>query len=101
MQLYMSSLRSNERKKSPISRAERERRVKNLIELGYIERAADVPDGAIPATTKIAAAEWYSLPTPVYADEVYRCRDCGKETLWTAHEKYRYYEIEKRNMYAR
>ena len=93
--------RSNERKRSPLSRAERERRIKTLIELGYIERASEVPEGAIPATTTVPTRSWYSLPTPFYADEVFRCRKCGKATVWTALEKFQYYERDKGNMYAK
>ena len=92
---------SNQRERHPLSRSERERRIENLIHLGYIASANDLPEGAIPADTKVPARSWYSLPTPYYAEEIYRCRDCGKETVWTALEQYRYYEVEKGNMYAK
>src|SRR5262245_57039012 len=85
----------------PLSEAETQRRISNLIELGYIERASDVPHGAIPADTAIPAKTYYSLPVPFYAEEVYCCRDCGKKVVWTAFEKYQYYEVEKGNMYAK
>jgi hypothetical protein len=85
----------------PLSDAETERRIKNLIALKYLERASDLPDGAIPADTTIPANGWYSLPVPFYDQEVYHCRDCGKKVVWTALEKYRYYELEKGNMYAK
>ena len=98
---HMSRPQSNERQQNPLSRSERERRIKNLIQLGYIASASDLPEGAIPAFTKVPARSWYSLPTPFYAEEIYRCRDCGKEAVWTAVEKYRYYEVEKGNMYAK
>jgi DNA-directed RNA polymerase subunit RPC12/RpoP len=87
--------------KCPLSRAERERRIKNLIELGYLLTASGVPEEAIPADTAVPAKSWYSLPMPFYSDEVYRCRDCGREVVWTALEKYDYYEVRKGNMYAR
>lgn len=85
----------------PFSKAEVERRIQNLIELGYIERASDVPAGAIPATTTVPAHAYYGLRVPFYAEETYRCRDCGKEVVWTALEKYQYYEVEQGNMHAR
>ncbi len=85
----------------PFSEAEKQRRIRNLIALKYIERVSDIPDDAIPADTSIPAGAYYSLPAPFYAEEVYSCRDCGKKVVWTALEKYQYYEIEKGNMYAR
>lgn len=72
-----------------------------MIALGYIERASDLPEGAIPADTTIPTKSYYSLPTPFYAEEVYRCRGCGKKTVWSALEKYQYYEAGKGNMYAK
>lgn len=97
----MSRKESQNRRDKPLTDAEKRRRVKNLIELGYIERASEIPDGAIPAMTKIPANSYYSLPMPFYAEEEYRCRDCGKKVVWPALEKFRYYELEKGNMYAR
>ena len=72
-----------------------------MIRLGYITNACEISEAAIPALTKIPATTWGCLPTPFYADETYSCRDCGKKTVWTALEKFQYYEIEKRNMYAK
>ena len=92
---------SNERERNPLSGSERERRIKNLIHLGYIASASELPEGAIPALTEVPANSWGSLPTPFYAEEIYRCRDCGKKTVWTALEKYRYYEVEKGNRFAK
>lgn len=97
----MSRKQSENPQNYPLSEAEKQRRVKNLIALGYIERASDLPDGAIPADTTIPAKAYYSLPVPFYAQEMYRCRECGQEVIWTALEKYRYYEVEKGNMYAK
>jgi hypothetical protein len=97
----MSRKRSVTPQTFPISEAERSRRIRNLIALGYLRRASDVPDGAIPVDTTIPANSHYSPPMPFYAQEVFRCRDCEKEVVWTALEKYQYYEIDKGNMYAR
>ena len=97
----MSRKRSDHPKDYPLSDAEKQRRIKNLIALGYIERASDVPDGAIPADTTIPASEYGRLSVPFYAQEMYRCRDCGKQVVWTALEKYQYYELEKGNRYAK
>lgn len=85
----------------PLSEAETQRRIKNLIALGYIKRASDLPNGAIPADTTIPANAYYSLPVPFYAEDVYCCRDCGKKVVWTALEKYQYYEVEKGDIYAK
>jgi len=49
---------------TPLSQAEVQRRIKNLIALGYIERASDMPAGAIPVATTIEANSWYSAPVP-------------------------------------
>jgi hypothetical protein len=85
----------------PLSESERKRRIRNLIALGYISAAGELPDEAIPADTSIPANSYYSPPMPFYAQEVYCCRDCGKQVVWTPLEKYQYYEIEKGNMYAK
>ena len=85
----------------PLSKAEIHQRISNLITSGYIHRASDLPDGAIPVDTEILANSYGSPPMPFYANEVFRCRDCGKEVVWTALEKYQYYEIDKGNIYAR
>jgi Probable zinc-ribbon domain len=97
----MSRRRSEKPQNYPLSEAEKQRRVRNLIALGYIGREGDVPDGAIPADTTVPARAYYSLPVPFYAQETYCCRDCGKDVVWTALEKYEYYEIGKGNMYAK
>ena len=93
--------KSRKARNYPLSEAETQRRIKNLIALKYIERASDLPDGAIPADTTIPANAYYSLPTPFYAQEEYYCRACGKKVVWTALEKYEYYEVEKGNVYAK
>jgi hypothetical protein len=85
---------------NPLSEAETQRRIQNLIALKYIQRASDLPDGAIPSDTTTPANGWYSLPKPFYHQEVYYCRDCGKKVIWTALEKHQYYEVEKGNVYA-
>jgi Probable zinc-ribbon domain len=85
----------------PLTEVEKQRRIRNLITLGYFEKASDLPDGAIPADTTIPANAYYSLPVPFYTREEYYCRDCGKKVVWTALEKYQYYEIEKGNMYTK
>jgi hypothetical protein len=97
----MSRRRSERSQDSPISEVERDRRIRNLIRLGYIERVSDVPEDAIPAQTTVPANSYYSLPMPLYTREDYSCRDCGKKVVWTPEEKFRYYEVEKGNMYAR
>ena len=84
-----------------LSEAESQRRIKNLIALGYIEKVSDIPEGAIPASTTIPAGEYYCLPVPFYAQEEYHCRDCGEKAVWTALDKYQYYEVEKGNQYAK
>ncbi len=85
----------------PLSKVERKQRISNLIALGYLHGASDLPDGAIPGNTTIPANSYYSPPMPFYAQEVYRCRDCGKEVVWTALDKYQYYELDQGNQYAR
>jgi hypothetical protein len=72
----------------PLSDAETQRRIKNLIALKYMERARDLPDGAIPADATTPADGWYSLPVPFYHQEVYYCRDGGRKVIWTALEEY-------------
>ena len=69
--------------------------------LGYIQRASEVPDDAIPAYTTIPANGHYSLPMPIYVREEYKCRDCGARVEWTAQEKYDYFEVQNGNRYAR
>lgn len=97
----MSQHRTVRSQSNPLTEVEVNRRIQNLIALGYIERVSDLPDGAIPGDTVIPAGSYYSPPMPFYAQEEYCCRDCGKKVTWTALEKYQYYEVEKGNMYAR
>jgi hypothetical protein len=97
----MPRRRSEKLSADPLSEAEKQRRIRNLIALGYITRASDIPAGAIPADTAIPANGYYSLPVPFYAQEVYACRDCGKQVVWAALEKYQYYEAENGNKYGK
>ena len=97
----MPRRQSQKLQNNPLSGAEAQRRIKNLTTLGCIERASDIPDSAIPADITIPAGEHYSLPVPFFAQEVYCWRDCGKKIIWTALDKYRYYKVEKGNMYAK
>lgn len=40
-------------------------------------------------------------PVMAYFDIAYRCRDCGKEEVWTAEQQKWYYEEAKGSLYAK
>jgi predicted RNA-binding Zn-ribbon protein involved in translation (DUF1610 family) len=40
-------------------------------------------------------------PVVAYVDVAFRCRDCGKEEIWTAEQQKWYYEEAKGSLHAR
>lgn len=89
---------------STIRRFERDTRVRELLDAGIIQTAADIPPDAIPATVAVVA-KWRSRQSlvarpPYYRDIEFACQDCGKAAVWRAQDQRHWYEVLGGSMYA-
>ena len=71
---------------------DRERRLKLLIDRGWIRSATSIPDDQIPIDVERSTKANLTFPEVSYADLEYTCFRCGKLVTWLADQKQVYYE---------
>lgn len=70
----------------------RERRIKKLIDQGWIQSASEIPLEVIPVDPD-AVNIGHSRERPLfYRDISFQCRDCGVQEVWSAADQLWYYE---------
>jgi hypothetical protein len=81
--------------------ADRERRIRLLLERGLIRDADEIPVDAIPIDPErtVLANVW--SPQVYYQDIEFVCTDCGKADFWSAISQQHYFEVLKAAPYKR
>ncbi|MFN7841462.1 MAG: zinc-ribbon domain containing protein [Pirellula sp.] len=60
-----------------------------------------LPPGAVPAdTSKQPPISPYGSPKKFYVDIAFKCRDCGRDEVWSAEQQKWFYEEVKGSLYA-
>ena len=73
-----------------IDETERKRRIAQLLTLGRIAAASEIPDHAIPIDPLKMKGGW---DPPIFLeDKPFTCRDCGRHQVWKAEDQRWYYE---------
>lgn len=66
-------------------------------------RIADggLPHGAVAAdTSQQVPINSYGSPKKFYVDIPFKCKDCGREEVWTAEQQKWFYEVAKGSLHA-
>ncbi|MHB1035460.1 MAG: zinc-ribbon domain containing protein [Pirellulales bacterium] len=93
---------SDKRKKKKFAEKRERRRLKRLAEEGRFVNGVELPRGAVLADRSQQTPDRSYLGRPTYyVDLEFKCRDCGREEVWTAEEQKWYYEVAKGSSYAR
>ena len=60
-----------------------------------------LPPGAVAAdTSQQVPINTYGPPKTFYVDVPFKCRDCGKDDLWTGKQQKWFYEVAKGSLHA-
>ena len=78
---------------------DRSRRIKLLLERGWIRSATDVPDECIPIDINTSTKATLFWPELWYADIEFKCGACGKIDNWWADQQQVYFEVLKSSPY--
>jgi hypothetical protein len=98
---------SNKLKRAQLTEKHAERRkaedaalLESLRRQGRVVGGVVIPQGAVPANVEQQAPNNSYSPPLYYVDKPFRCVDCGKEEVWTAHQQKWYYEVAKGSIYG-
>jgi len=71
---------------------DRERRLKLLVDRGWIRSPDSIPNDQIPIDVEKSTKAKLTVPEVSYADREYECFRCGKLVTWLADQQQAYYE---------
>jgi hypothetical protein len=93
---------SDKRTKKKFVEKRKERRLKWLAREHRLVDGVEIPPGAVVADHS-QQVPWnsYSPPPKYYVDIEFKCRDCGREEIWTAEQQKWYYEVAKGSLFGR
>ncbi len=80
--------------------ADRSRRLKLLIEKGWIETAIGFPENVVPIDVSKSTKVKLLLPPLYYEDIEFVCRDCSKREVFYAHEQQYFFEVLQASPYV-